>query len=226
MVNKNIKILVVDDDTEFLETLRQHLQREKYHVFSATSGKDALTIAKKETPQLIILEINMPEVDGVELCRNIRQIKELSNTKILFLTNYSEDYTQIAAFDAGADDYVLKPLKPELHLSRIRAILKRTDRLIFIPISVFGDLTIDREKFIILLRNKKIDLPRKEFELLDFLTSKPGKVFSRDEIINTIWTKDYTIIHRTIDVHVSKIREKIGNKYIKTIKGIGYKFEI
>ena len=225
MDNKNLKILIVDDDLDFLENLKHHLKKEKYLVSTATNGKDALAIACKDNPQLIILDINMPDMDGVEVCRHIRELPDLANSLVMFLTNCNEDYTQIAAFEAGADDYITKPLKPELHLSRIRAILKRIVPTIATPISIIGDITIDREKYIILLKDHIIELPRKEFELLDFLTSRPGKVFSREEILNSIWNKDFTVIHRTIDVHISKIREKIGNKYIKTIKGIGYKFE-
>jgi two-component system alkaline phosphatase synthesis response regulator PhoP len=227
MINiKPVKVLIADDDAEFLNVLSHHLKEANYTVFKAANGIDALSIAKKENPQLIILDINMPGMDGVEVCRHIKEFPELNNTIILFLTNCNEDYTQIAAFEAGADDYISKPLKPELHLSRIRAILKRIVVINKEPITVIGDITIDREKFLIFLKNKSIELPRKEFELLEFLTSRPGKVFSRDEILNSLWNKDFTVIHRTIDVHISKLREKIGDKYIKTIKGIGYKFEI
>ena len=225
MANKNLKVLIVDDDFDFIEILKNHLQKEKYIVFTASNGKEALAKARLENPQLIILDINMPDMDGVEVCRHIRELPNLSNSLIMFLTNCNEDYTQIAAFEAGADDYINKPLKPELHLSRIRAILKRITPTISTPVTVIGDLTIDREKYIIFIKNRRIELPRKEFELLDFLTSRPGKVFSREEILNSIWNKDFTVIHRTIDVHISKIREKIGEKYIKTVKGIGYKFE-
>lgn len=223
--NKSVKVLIADDDIEFLNILSHHLKEATYTVFKASNGIDALNIAKKENPQLIILDINMPGMDGVEVCRHIKEFPELNNTIILFLTNCNEDYTQIAAFEAGADDYITKPLKPELHLSRIRAILKRIVQVHREPVTIIGDITIDREKFLIFLKNKRIELPRKEFELLEFLTSRPGKVFSRDEILNSLWNKDFTVIHRTIDVHISKLREKIGEKYIKTIKGIGYKFE-
>ncbi len=223
--NKDLKVLIVDDEVDFLIDLRHHLQKEKYQVLTAASGKEAIACARKENPNLIILDINMPEMDGVEVCRHIRELPEFSNTIICFLTNCNEDYTQIAAFEAGGDDYITKPLKPEVHLSRIRAILKRIDPTSHVPITIIGDLIIDREKFLIILKDQKIELPRKEFELLEFLTSKPGRVFSRDEILNTIWHKDFTVIHRTIDVHISKLREKIGEKYIKTVKGIGYKFE-
>ena len=223
--NKNLKVLIVDDDSEFLDVLKYHLQKEKYIVFTSANGKEAIKIARKERPQLVILDIRMPEMDGVEICRHLREYPELSKTLVLFLTNCNEDYTQIAAFEAGGDDYIMKPLKPDVHLSRIRAILKRNDTVSMVPISIIGDLTIDREKFLIFLNDQRIELPRKEFELLEFLTSRPGKVFTRDEIISSIWNKDFSVIHRTIDVHISKIREKIGDKYIKTIKGIGYKFE-
>ncbi len=223
--NKNLKVLIVDDDDEFLQDLRHHLQKEKYQVYTAASGKEALVTARKENPQLIILDINMPEMDGVEVCRHIRENPELSNTIVCFFTNCNENYTQIAAFEAGGDDYITKPLKPEVHLSRLRAILKRIDPDSHVPITIIGDITIDREKFLIIIKDEKIELPRKEFELLELLCSKPGRVFSRDEILNSIWNKDFTVIHRTIDVHISKLREKIGEKYIKTVKGIGYKFE-
>jgi two-component system, OmpR family, alkaline phosphatase synthesis response regulator PhoP len=226
MNNKIIKVLIADDDSEFLNILFNHLKKEAYTVFKASNGIDAIAIAKKENPQLIILDINMPGMDGVEVCRHIKEYPELNNSIILFLTNCNEDYTQIAAFEAGADDYITKPLKPELHLSRIRAILKRIVTVNQEPVTVIGDITIDREKFLVFLKNKRIELPRKEFELLEYLTSRPGKVFSRDEILNSLWNKDFTVIHRTIDVHISKLREKIGDKYIKTIKGIGYKFEM
>lgn len=226
VVNTPVKVLIVDDDSDFLDILNIVLQKEKYNVFTAGNGKEALIIARKESPQLVILDINMPEMDGVEVCRHIREIPELANSIILFLTNCTEDYTQIAAFEAGADDYITKPLKPEVHLSRIKAILKRIAPSKSTPVSIIGDVTIDRERYIVFIKDRRIELPRKEFELLEFLTSRPGKVFSREEILNTIWNKDFAVIHRTIDVHISKLREKIGEKYIKTVKGIGYKFEV
>ena len=220
-----IKILVADDEAEVLKTTKSCLESENYIVLSAMNGNDAFSIARKENPQIIILDISMPGVDGIEVCRHIREFTEYNKTIIIFLTNRKEDYSQIAAFEAGADDYIIKPVNPEILLSRIKAFLKRNNEEPKMIISIFGDLKIDREKFLIILKNKKIELPRKEFELLEFLTSRPGKVFSRDEILKTLWSGDFMVIPRTIDVHISKIRESIGMKYIRTVKGVGYKFE-
>lgn len=224
-----VKILIVDDEPDILEFLRYNLEKEHFVVFSAGDGITGFNIAKKEKPDLIILDIMMPKMDGVELCRLIRSDENLKNTLITFLTAREEEYSQIAALDVGGDDYITKPIRPRVLVSRIKALLRRKHTG-FGEIEEetwleFGDLKIDKEKVMIIKKGQQIDLARKELELLMLLVSKPGKVFSREEIFNKIWGNDVIVGNRTIDVHIRKLREKIGDDFIKTIKGIGYKFD-
>jgi len=226
---KMVKILIVDDEPDILEFLRYNLEKEQFVVLSAGDGITGFQIAKKEKPDLIILDIMMPKMDGVELCRLIRSDDDLKNTLITFLTAREEEYSQIAALDVGGDDYITKPIRPRVLVSRIKALLRRkhtdsaeNEEETWLE---FGDLRIDREKVMIIKNGENIDLARKELELLMLLVSKPGKVFSREEIFNKIWGNDVIVGNRTIDVHIRKLREKIGDDFIKTIKGIGYKFD-
>ena len=224
-----VKILIVDDEPDILEFLRYNLEKEQFVVFSAGDGITGFQIAKKEMPDLIILDIMMPKMNGVELCRLIRADDNLKNTLITFLTAREEEYSQIAALDVGGDDYITKPIRPRVLISRIKALLRRkhtgSAELEEETWLEFGDLRIDKEKVMIIKNGEQIDLARKELELLMLLVSKPGKVFSREEIFNKIWGNDVIVGTRTIDVHIRKLREKIGDDFIKTIKGIGYKFD-
>jgi two-component system alkaline phosphatase synthesis response regulator PhoP len=229
MENQPNRILIVDDEPDILEFLSYNLKKEGFEVFSAENGKDALGLAKKHLPNLILLDVMMPEMDGIETCEEIRKIASLKNTVIAFLTARSEDYSQIAGFDAGADDYISKPIKPKVLISRIKALLKRTNK----PITEIPDLqsksvtrgriTIDREKYRVSIGDQNLSLPKKEFELLALLASKQDKVFTRDEIYSLVWGDDVIVGDRTIDVHIRKLREKIGENSIVTIKGVGYK---
>ena len=220
-----MKVLIVDDEKDILEFLSYNLEKEGFIVHTALNGKSAIEKAKKYKPDLIILDVMMPEMDGITTCQEIRSIPEISNTLILFLTARSEEYSELAGFDAGADDYVAKPIKPKLLISRIKALLKR-NKIKASPKNIqIGNIEIDREKFLLLYNKEEIHLARKEFNLLYYLMTIPGKVFTREDIISEIW-KDAFVGDRTIDVHVRKIREKIGDKYIKTVKGVGYKFDL
>ncbi len=226
-MNEKAKILVVDDEIDILEFLRYNLEKEGYTVKVAEEGKTALDIAKSFAPDLIILDIMMPEMDGVEVCKEIRRNEEYQDTLIAFLTARNEDYTQIAALEVGGDDYITKPIKPGVFISRVKALLRRSrsfkdDELKVIEV---GDLSIDREKYLVTRNGEKIEFAKKEFELLALLATKPGKVYSREEILNKVWGSDVIVGNRTIDVHVRKLREKLGSEYIKTVKGIGYKFD-
>ena len=226
MENSLIKILLVDDEADALEFLSYTLKKENYQVFTAQNGLLAIEIAKKEKPDLIILDIMMPEMYGVEVCRELRAIPELQNVIIAFLTARSEDYSQLAAFDVGADDYIIKPIKPRIFLSRVKALIRRRNSEFQNQKKLtIKELTIDYEKYTVTKGNYKIDLRKKEFELLALLISKPGKVFTREEIMQTIWEQNIIIGNRTVDVHINKLREKMGDQYIHTYKGIGYKFE-
>ena len=220
-----MKVLIVDDEKDILEFLSYNLEKEGFIVHTALNGKSAIEKAKKYKPDLIILDVMMPEMDGITTCQEIRSIPEISNTLILFLTARSEEYSELAGFDAGADDYVAKPIKPKLLISRIKAILKRNKIKASTKNIQIGNIEIDREKFSLLYNKEEIHLARKEFNLLYYLMTIPGKVFTREDIISEIW-KDAFVGDRTIDVHVRKIREKIGDKYIKTVKGVGYKFDL
>jgi two-component system alkaline phosphatase synthesis response regulator PhoP len=226
MENTEYKILLADDEPDVLEFLSYNLKKEGYQILKARNGSDALEVARKELPHLVILDVMMPGMDGMETCREIRNIPEMNNTIVVFLTARSEDYSQIAGFEAGADDYIAKPIKPRILTSRVKALLRRykPEGQDAEPVTL-TDLIIDREKYLIVKDGKNIVLPRKEFELLVLLTSKPNKVFSREEIFAKVWGPDVIVGDRTIDVHVRKIREKIGIENIKTIKGVGYKYE-
>jgi two-component system alkaline phosphatase synthesis response regulator PhoP len=226
MKKKDIKILLVDDEQDILEIVGYNLAQEGYQIVTATNGKEAITKAKKELPHLIIMDVMMPEMDGMEACENIRKLPELSNVIITFLTARSEDYSQVAGFDAGADDYITKPIKPKLLVSKVKALLRRlkSDDQTTETLNV-GGIEINREEYKIIKEGKEIILPRKEFELFYLLATKPGKVFTREEILDKVWGNEVVVGGRTIDVHIRKLREKLGDDYIKTIKGIGYKFE-
>ena len=228
MENSNIKILLVDDEPDILEFMEYNLKKEGYQVLQAKNGKEAVEIAKKEFPHLVILDIMMPIMDGIEACRVMREIPELQNTLITFLTARNEEYSQLAGFDVGADDYITKPIKPRIMLSRVKALLRRLNGSTgsSTPVVQIGNLKIDRESYLVYKGEDSIVLPRKEFELLALLTSKPGKVFTREDILSRVWGSDIVVGDRTIDVHIRKIREKLGDDSIKTIKGIGYKFDI
>lgn len=226
MKNSDYQILLVDDEPDILEFVSYNLKKEGFNVLTASNGEEGLKAAKKKQPHLILLDVMMPGMDGIETCDQIRQTSGLENTLIAFLTARGEDYSQVAGFDAGADDYITKPIKPKVLISRIKALLRRYSKVDQNEaIQKFGNLSIDMDKYQVRYKDKKLDLPRKEFELLSLLISRPGKVFHRDEILDKIWGNDVVVGGRTIDVHIRKLREKIGDKYIKTVKGVGYKFE-
>jgi two-component system, OmpR family, alkaline phosphatase synthesis response regulator PhoP len=227
-MSKAQKILLVDDEPDILEFLSYNLKKEGYHVITANNGKEGLVTAKKELPDLIILDAMMPEMDGMETCRELREIPELKNVLIAFLTARNEDFSQIAGFESGADDYINKPIKPRVLISRIKALLRRRDmtkNTVSADVIETGGITIDRERYLIIQNGKEISLPRKEFELLALLTTKPGKVFTREEILDKVWGGEVVVGDRTIDVHIRKLREKLGDNYFRTVKGIGYTFE-
>jgi two-component system, OmpR family, alkaline phosphatase synthesis response regulator PhoP len=227
MKKKDITILLVDDEPDILEIVGYNLEQEGYQVMTASNGKEAITKAKKGLPQLIIMDVMMPEMDGMEACENIRKIPELQNVVIAFLTARSEDYSQVAGFDAGADDYITKPIKPKLLVSKVKALLRRfKDDTTKENILTIGDIDIDRESYKIIKNGVEIFLPRKEFELFYLLASKPGKVFKREEILDKVWGNEVIVGGRTIDVHIRKLREKIDEDLFKTIKGVGYKLEL
>ncbi|HUM51958.1 MAG TPA: response regulator transcription factor [Chitinophagales bacterium] len=226
MTEKTFKILVVDDEPDILEFLSYNLEKEGFLVETAENGKQALEKAKKNQPDIVLLDVMMPEMDGIEACRTLREMPQFENTIIAFLTARTEDYSQIAGFETGADDYISKPIKPRVLVSRLRALLRRYEakeaKSTFLDV---GNIQIDRERYLIIFNGKEMAVPRKEFELIYLLASKPGKVFKRDEILNEIWGRDIIVGDRTIDVHIRKLREKLGEDLIKTVKGIGYKFE-
>jgi len=224
MINP-IKILLVDDEPDILEFLKYNLTREGYLVLCAATGREAIEIAKKEHPELILLDIMMPDMDGIETCSHIREITSLKNVLIAFLTARNEDYSQIAGFEVGADDFISKPVKPKVLLSRIKALLRRKGKTENEQQVPTAGVFIDHEKYSVSLNGESINLRKKEFEMLAYIASKPGKVFTRDEILNKVWGGEVIVGDRTVDVHVNKLREKLGEKYIKTIKGVGYKFE-
>ncbi|MBI5916537.1 MAG: response regulator transcription factor [Bacteroidetes bacterium] len=223
------KILVVDDEPDILEILSYNLKKEGYNVITANNGEEGLKIAEQELPDLIILDIMMPQMDGVEMCRQLRNRREFDGTLIAFLTAREEDYSQIAALDVGGDDYITKPIKPRVLMSRVKALMRRAGKIdeeaTNAHQTAVGDIIVDRERIVVMRGEEEIDLAKKEFELLNLLVSKPGKVFTRDEIFNKVWGTDVIVGNRTIDVHIRKLREKLGDDYIKTIKGIGYRFE-
>tara|TARA_Y100000768_G_scaffold52113_1_gene34221 strand:- start:1508 stop:2188 length:681 start_codon:yes stop_codon:yes gene_type:complete len=222
-VKNKFKILVVDDEPDIIEILQFNLENEGYQVFSAVNGKEALKLAEMHIPHLIILDLMMPVMDGIETCERLRMDKKFNNSLIMFLSARGEDYSQVAAFESGADDYVTKPIKPRILNSKVKALLRRfkTD---FGQILSFENLIIDSEKYIVKVNNKSMNLPRKEFELLFLLASKPGKVFKRHKIMESVWGTDIIVGDRTIDVHIRKLREKLGENLLRTIKGVGYQF--
>lgn|SRR5690606_755300 len=225
-VSKN-NILIVDDEPDIRELIEYNLRKEGYQVTTAVNGKEAVKLAKENIPDLIILDIMMPEMDGIEACRIMRTMPEFRNTFMVFLTARSEEYSEIAGFNVGADDYIAKPIKPRVLVSRINAILRRNvqqEEPLYNRIEI-ADLVIDRDAFMVFRGEEKIVLAKKEFELLYLLASKPGKVFTREVILKSIWEDSVVVTNRTIDVHIRKLREKIGNDYVATVKGVGYKFE-
>ncbi len=224
MNKKDIKILLVDDEPDILEIVGYNLSNEGYQIFTAENGVEAVKKAKKELPHLIILDVMMPEMDGIEACEIIRKNPDLKDTIITFLTARGEDYSQVAGFDAGADDYITKPIKPKVLVSKVQALLRRFKQEEVVDSVKIGNLVINRDEYKIVLKGTEIVLPRKEFELLSLLASKPGKVFKRDEILDKVWGNEVVVGGRTIDVHIRKLREKIGDDCFKTIKGVGYKF--
>jgi two-component system alkaline phosphatase synthesis response regulator PhoP len=233
MKNSDIKILLVDDEPDILEIVGYNLKNEGYTIFTAKNGVEALKVAKAEIPHLIILDIMMPEMDGIEACEKIRATESLAHTLITFFTARGEDYSQVAGFNVGADDYITKPIKPKVLISKIKGLLRRVNKNTgsvakdqnLNQINV-GGIIIDRDEYIIIKDGEKLSLPRKEFELFSLLASKPEKVFKRDDILNLVWGNEVVVGGRTIDVHIRKLREKIGDDYFKTVKGVGYKFVI
>ena len=225
-MKESLKILVVDDDLDIIEILKYNLNNSGYFVKSANNGIKAIKKAKKFLPHIILMDVMMPEMTGIEACSEIRKIDQLRNTIIIFLSARSEDYNQISAYDAGADDYISKPVKPKILLKKISNISKKINSKTNLPeILDLGSMKINRDEYVVKKDKKEINLPRKEFELLFLLASKPEKVFTRDVIMNKIWGAEVVVGDRTIDVHIRKLREKIGDKHIRTIKGVGYKFE-
>ncbi|MFO7614350.1 MAG: response regulator transcription factor [Bacteroidales bacterium] len=221
------RILLVDDETDVLEFLSYNLKKEGFEVSTANNGRAAINKAIEEIPHLIVLDVMMPEMDGIETCEELKSIPELKNTYIIFLTARGEYYSQITGFDAGADDYLTKPIKPRLLVSKLKALLRRYHDAGSEPEKLqIDDLVIDTERYLVIHKGEDIVLPRKEFELIRLLASKPNKVFTREEILSKIWGDQVIVGDRTIDVHIRKLREKIGLKSIKTVKGVGYKFEV
>lgn len=227
VTNSDIKILLVDDEPDILELVGYHLRREGYTVFTAPDGEQGIEIAARETPSLIILDVMMPGMDGMETCERLRQIPRLKDTLVVFLTALAEDYSMMAGYEAGADDYITKPVKPKVLMSKIRALLRRVVPAVEESQARYtaGDLVIDREGYRVIHQGREMVLPRKEFELLALLASRPGRVFKREEIMDQVWGNEVVVGGRTIDVHIRKLREKIGDDRFKTIKGVGYKFE-
>lgn len=225
-MSKEAKILLVDDEPDILELLKFNLVKEGFDVETADNGKLGIEIASKFKPDVILLDVMMPEMDGIETCIRLRENKDLKNTIIAFLTARNEDYSQIAGFESGADDYINKPVKPRVLISRVRALLRRSGGAVEREqqISASG-ISINRERYIVTKNGEDLSLPKKEFELLALLMSKPGKVFTRDTILNDVWGQEIIVGDRTIDVHIRKLREKIGEDHIKTVKGVGYKFD-
>lgn len=228
MNNPKQKILIVDDEPDIIELIEYNLKKEGYQVFTASNGLEAIQVAKKSLPDLIVLDIMMPKLDGIEACRQLRAMPEFKSTFMVFLTARSEEYSEISGFNVGADDYIAKPIKPRALISRINAILRRntmTESEVENKLEI-GNLVIDREAYLVFQDGKKVVLAKKEFELLYLLASKPGKVFTREVILNNIWEDSVVVTNRTIDVHIRKLREKLGDDYVTTVKGVGYKFEV
>jgi two-component system, OmpR family, alkaline phosphatase synthesis response regulator PhoP len=231
MSEEKLKILLVDDEVDILEFISYNLEKEGFVVFTATNGKEGVITAEKTQPHLILLDLMMPEMDGIIACEEIRKIPSLQKTLIAILSARGEDYSQIAGFEAGADDYITKPVRPKVLVSKVKALLKRlvppsieTETIISENMLSVGNLIIDKERYLVMIGDVEMILPRKEFELLSLLVSKPGKVFTREEIYSSVWGENVVVGDRTIDVHIRKLREKIGDEHIKTLKGVGYKF--
>ena len=228
MKKSEIKILCVDDEPDILEILKYNLSNEGYNVSTAADGKSAIEIAYNISPNLIIMDVMMPNMDGIEACEKLRSDEKFNDTIIMFLTARGEDYSHVAAYDAGADDYITKPVKPKVLVSKVKGLLRRLKKVIAKDINeiVFDDIKIDREKYKVYISDNVLNLPRKEFELLYLLASKPDKVYKREKIMESVWGSEVVVGDRTIDVHIRKLREKVGDKYFKTVKGVGYKFVI
>ena len=224
MKKKEIKILLVDDEPDIIEIVKYNLENEGYQIFTASNGLEAIRKSEEIHPHLILLDVMMPEMDGIEACEKIREIDSLNDVIISFFTARGEDYSQVAGFDAGADDYITKPVKPKVLVSKVKALLRRIKDTNDIPSTTIGGLVINREEYFVQKNKNRIVLPRKEFELIALLASKPGKVFKREEILDKVWGNDVIVGGRTIDVHIRKLREKLGDHYFKTVKGVGYKF--
>ena len=222
------RILLVDDEQDLIDLLKYNLEKEGFEIYSALNGREAVAKAKEIVPALILMDVMMPEMDGMEACREIREIPECANTIIAFLTARNEDYSQLAGFDSGGDDYIPKPIKPRILISKVKAWLKRTEIAGAMPSAEVlsnGGIVIDKDKYLVTKGTEVFQLPKKEFELLALLVSAPGRVFTRDYILNYVWGNDVIVGDRTIDVHIRKLREKLGDELFKTIKGVGYKFE-
>ena len=228
MKKSEIKILCVDDEPDILEILKYNLSNEGYNVSTAADGKSAIELAYNISPNLIIMDVMMPNMDGIEACEKLRSDEKFNDTIIMFLTARGEDYSHVAAYDAGADDYVTKPVKPKVLVSKVKGLLRRLKKVIAKDVNeiVFDDIKIDREKYKVYISDNVLNLPRKEFELLYLLASKPDKVYKREKIMESVWGSEVVVGDRTIDVHIRKLREKVGDKYFKTVKGVGYKFVI
>jgi two-component system alkaline phosphatase synthesis response regulator PhoP len=226
MKDAKAKILLVDDEPDILEIVGYNLRNEGYQVYTAENGEEALKKAKKKKPDLIILDVMMPVMDGIEACEKMRKLPELDGTVITFLTARGEDYSMIAGFDVGADDYITKPVKPRVLVSKVKSLLRRRENAAAGTSNIvkLGDLIIDRDQYKIVFKKEEMILPRKEFELLSLLTTKPGKVFKREEILDVVWGNEVIVGGRTIDVHIRKLREKLGDDSFKTVKGVGYKY--
>jgi two-component system alkaline phosphatase synthesis response regulator PhoP len=225
MKKEDIKILLVDDEPDILEIVGYNLKNEGYKIYTAKNGAEAVEMAKKTTPHLIILDIMMPVMDGIEACEKIRKTKGLEQVLVTFFTARGEDYSQVAGFNVGADDYITKPIKPKVLISKIKGLLRRVNKNTINDEKVtIGNIIIDRDEYLVIKDDQKLSLPRKEFELFSLLASKPGKVFKRDDILDKVWGNEVIVGGRTIDVHIRKLREKIGDHHFKTVKGVGYKF--
>jgi two-component system alkaline phosphatase synthesis response regulator PhoP len=223
-VSKGHTILLVDDEKDILEFLSYNLSREGYKVLTASNGEEGVKLAKQYNPSLIILDVMMPVMDGIETCQLIRKDTQIIQPIIAFLTSRAEDYSQVAGFEAGADDYFIKPVRPRLLVSKVESLLRRLNRSFEMPQITSSSLKINRDKFIVEINDEKIILPKKEFELLELLASRPGTVYTREQILSLVWGNESIVGERTIDVHIRKLREKLGNDYIRTIKGVGYTF--